>query len=160
MRISKRVYILCLALFLTACHPRPSIVARIAVAPAPIALFDLAIQKFARSDYSSAARDFEQYLKMDATGSKRDQALFHLGLVYVLPGDTRQDWQRAVNYLSRLVTEFPASPLKPVAQLILSLRTETVQLESETKKRDERIRQLNAELERFIKIDSGRRPRP
>ena len=76
-----------------------------------------------------------------------------------MPGDPRLDWQRAGNYFNQVVNEFPASPLKPAAQLILTLKSETVQLAAESDARNQRIRQLNTELERLIRIDSERRPK-
>ena len=76
-----------------------------------------------------------------------------------MPGDARLDWQRAGNYFNQVVNEFPSSPLKPAAQLILTLKSETVQLAAESDARNQRIRQLNTELERLIRIDSERRPK-
>jgi len=122
--------------------------------PASTAALDNATAAFARADYSGAARDFQQYLNLVPSGGRRDQALFHLGLIYSQPGDPRIDWQRAGNYFNQVVNEFPSSPLKPAAQLILTLKSETVQLAAESETRNQRIRQLNAELERLIRIDS------
>jgi TolA-binding protein len=118
---------------------------------------DNATAEFARADYAAAARDFQQYLNLVPSGGKRDQALFHLGLIYSQPGDPRIDWQRAGNYFNQVVNEFPSSPLKPAAQLILTLKSETVQLAAESETRNQRIKQLNTELERLIRIDSERR---
>jgi hypothetical protein len=133
-----------------------------------------AIREFGAGNYTLAAGHFEQYLNLAPAASERDKALFHLGLIYALPGDSRQDWQRAEFYLSQLVSDFPVSPLRTPAQLILSLHAETLQLTAETERRDQSVRQLNSELEqreqafrqlnielqRLIKIDSERRPRP
>jgi tetratricopeptide (TPR) repeat protein len=115
--------------------------------------------EFERANYPVAAQNYQQYLNLVPTGGRRDEALFHLGLIYSLPGDARQDWQRAMNYFNQVVSEFPMSPLKPAAQLIMTLKSETVQLAAESEKGNLRIRQLNTELERLIKIDSERRAR-
>jgi TolA-binding protein len=132
--------------------PAPPVPAASAVA------LDNATQEFARADYVAAGRDFQQYLTLVPAGGKRDVALFHLGLIYSLP-DSRQDWQRAGNYFNQVVNEFPTSPLKPAAQLILTLKSETVQLAAESESRNTRIKQLNTEIERLIRIDSERRPK-
>jgi TolA-binding protein len=160
-----RIAIFTLSLILIAScsrrQPQP-IVSRVAVPPAPpasaVALED-ATRDFARADYPAAARNFQQYLNLVPSGGQRDQALFHLGLIYSQPGDPRIDWQRAANYFNQVVNEFPTSPLKPAAQLILTLKSETVQLAAESDTRNQRIRQLNTELERLIRIDSERRPK-
>lgn len=139
--------------------PTPTVVGPPLPPPLPPSAVTLenATQEFARADYAAAARDFQQYLNMVPSGGRRDQALFHLGLIYSQPGDPRIDWQRAGNYFNQVVNEFPNSPLKPAAQLILTLKSETVQLAAESETRNQRIRQLNTELERLIRIDSERR---
>jgi outer membrane protein assembly factor BamD (BamD/ComL family) len=115
--------------------------------------------EFARANYPVAAQNYQQYLNLVPTGGRRDEALFRLGLIYSMPGEPRVDWQRAMNYFNQVVNEFPESPLKPAAQLIMTLKSETVQLAAESETRNLRIRQLNTELERLIKIDSDRRAR-
>jgi TolA-binding protein len=168
-----RIAIFTIALVLAASCARrqpPPVVTRTpappaAPAPAPpapplsVTTLENATQEFARADYAGAARDFQQYLTLVPSGGRRDEALFHLGLIYSQPGDPRLDWQRAGNYFNQVVNEFPNSPLKPAAQLILTLKSETVQLAAESETRNQRIRQLNTELERLIRIDSERRPK-
>jgi len=181
MRIVSRVSLSALLMLFISCHRRqpvlpvapvasvapvvsaasaPAASAPAASAPAPPAsavALDNATTEFARADYTQAARDFQQYLNLVPSGGQRDQALFHLGLIYSMPGDPRLDWQRAGNYFNQVVNEFPSSPLKPAAQLILVLKSETVQLAAESETRNQRIKQLNTELERLIRIDSQRR---
>ena len=176
MRIVSRVSLSALLMLFISCHRRQPVLpvapvasvapvvsaasAPAASAPAPPAsavALDNATTEFARADYTQAARDFQQYLNLVPSGGQRDQALFHLGLIYSMPGDPRLDWQRAGNYFNQVVNEFPSSPLKPAAQLILVLKSETVQLAAESETRNQRIKQLNTELERLIRIDSQRR---
>lgn len=162
MRIDSRVFIATALMLVISCSRRQPVAPVATTAPVPsasITALDNATKEFASADYAQAARDFQQYLNLVPSGGQRDQALFHLGLIHSLPGDARLDWQRAVNYFNQVVTEFPSSPLKPAAQLILTLRNETVQLAAESETRNQRIRQLNTELERLIRIDSERRPR-
>ncbi len=158
MRITLVTVILVLAVSCTRRQPA----VRVPLPPTPPAsttALENASQEFARADYAAASRDFQQYLNLVPSGGQRDQALFHLGLIYSLPGDPRLDWQRAANYFGQVVSEFPSSPLKPAAQLILTLRNESVQLAAESEARNQRIRQLSTELERLIRIDSERRPK-
>jgi tetratricopeptide (TPR) repeat protein len=170
-----RLILLIIALIvLGACNRRqPPVVAPPRVAAPPVAPVPLgppappastmAIEngslEFARANYPAAAQNYQQYLNLVPTGGRRDEALFHLGLIYSLPADPRQDWQRALNYFNQVVNEFPTSPLKPAAQLIMTLKSETAQLAAESDTAKLRIRQLSTELERLIKIDSERRAR-
>jgi tetratricopeptide (TPR) repeat protein len=126
--------------------------------PASTIAIENAGLEFSRANYPAAAQNYQQYLNLVPTGDRRDEALFHLGLIYSMDGP-RVDWQRAMNYFNQVVSEFPTSPLKPAAQLIMTLKSETVQLAAESDTRNLRIRQLNTELERLIKIDSDRRAR-
>jgi hypothetical protein len=91
--------------------------------------------------------------------AKPDEALFHLGLMYAVEGPGR-DWQRATAYLKQVVAEFPQSPLRRAAELVLNLHNETTQLTADAEKRELRIRQLTTELERLKQIDAERRRRP
>jgi hypothetical protein len=70
------------------------------------------------------------------------------------------DWPRAAAYLMMLTEEFPGSPLKTAANLILSLRSEVESLTADSQRREERIKQLSAELDRLKKIDAERQRRP
>jgi TolA-binding protein len=115
---------------------------------------------FVAGNYRDAATSYESYLQMSPEGDKRDEALFRLGLVYALPGASSQDWVRATSYLKRLVDEYPASPLKAPANLILSLQTDITTLTADGERREQRIRQLTSEIEKLKMIDTTRRTRP
>jgi len=92
--------------------------------------------------------------------TRRDEELFQLGLNYALSENPNHDWQRATTFFTQLVTEFPDSPFRSAAELVLSLRTEVTQLNSDAEKRDQRIKQLTTELDRLKQIDAERRRRP
>jgi TolA-binding protein len=142
-------------------EPPAPVVVTPAPAPAPEAIaFDSADRAFASREYGVAIRSFEEYLRLAPAGEKRDEALFHLGLVYGLPDYAGRDWQKASTYLRQLVTEFPDSPRRASADLILALRNEVTQLTSDAEKQNQRIRQLTTELERLKQIDADRRKRP
>ena len=129
-------------------------------APAPSPL-DIANQAFASGSYDEAARGYEEYLRSTPTGGEqRDQALFHLALTFALRPSAAPDWQRANTTLKQLIEEYPNSPYKAPANLILSLRSELDQATLDTKQREQRIKQLTTELDRLKKIDADRRKRP
>jgi TolA-binding protein len=121
---------------------------------------DQANRAFVSGSYDEAARGYENYLRSTPSGGQRDEALFHLALIYALRPAPSTDWQRAAMMFKQLVDEYPNSPLKSPANLILSLRTELDQVSADAKLRDQRIKQLTTELDRLKKIDADRRKRP
>jgi hypothetical protein len=148
--------VICLA----ACGRRSPSVALPPPAAIPVAVspLDQPDSAFAAGNYDEAARGYENYLRQAASSAQRDQALFRLGLSYV--SRPAPDWPRALTTFKQVVDEYPNSPLKPAAILILSLRTEVDKITADTQQRDQRIRQLTSELDRLRKIDADRRKRP
>jgi len=124
--------------------------------PYPPSLLEQAELAFAFGNYPEAIQTYEAL----PSGEQSDQALFHLGIAYVLNDKPRANWVRAEANLQRLVDEYPDSSLTPTAALILSLRSRAVQLARDTKARNEALQQLSTELERLKRIDADRRKRP
>ncbi len=145
-------------LALLGCHKRASVsFPPPALPPASIAALEQADRDFSAGNYLEAAHEYDNYLRLAPSGGQRDQALFRLGLTYALRATPGPDWLHATAALRQLVQEYPNSPLKPPANLILSLHSELDQIATNTKQRDERIRQLTTELDRLKKIDSDRK---
>jgi TolA-binding protein len=126
----------------------------------PPGLFEQAEFAFAEGDYDAAIQTYENYLMAFPSGDQTDQALFHLGIAYVLRNKPPANWTRATANLKRLVSEHPDSPLSPTANVILSLRKHADDLAKDAKARNEVVQQLSTELERLKKIDVDRRKRP
>jgi len=124
--------------------------------PYPPSLLEHAELAFALGNYPEAIQTYEAL----PSGEQRDQALFHLGIAYVLNDKPGANWVRAKENLQRLVDQYPDSSLTPTAALILSLRSRAVQLARDTKARSEALEQLSTELERLKRIDADRRKRP
>lgn len=154
------------AILLPSCHrgrnpaavPIPDPPAAVAVtatpepaAPAAVA-FDKARSEFSAGDYGAAVASYKAYLLLEPSGEHQGEALFHLGLIYARSGDPLEDcqappcWQSAQAYLTRLVTDAPASPFRPAAEAILGLRGETAVLETKSQQQARQVDQLNAEL--------------
>ena len=147
-------------LMAAACHKRtPVAVQPPAPVPGPtVSPLDQADRSFNAGNYDEAARGYDSYLKQTLSGGERAQALFRLGLTYLLrPGP---DWPHATASFKQLMDEFPNSPFKPPANLILTLHSELDRLASGTQQRDQRIRKLTTELDRLKNIDTDRRKRP
>jgi hypothetical protein len=126
-------------------------------APAPSPLEE-ADRAFASGNYDDAAKVYDNYVKTMTSGPDRDQALFRLALTFILR--PAPDWPHATTNFKQLIDEYPQSPLKPPASLILSLRSDLDKVNTDAKQRDDKIKQLTTELDRLKKIDSERRKRP
>jgi hypothetical protein len=130
--------------------------------PTPAALaLDQANRAFLNGNFDDASRGYESFLRLTSTGDdQRDFALFQLGLTFVLRPATAADWPKAAATFKQLQDEYPASPLKASANLVMSLHAEVDQAAADLKQRDLRIKQLTTELDRLKKIDADRRKRP
>jgi outer membrane protein assembly factor BamD (BamD/ComL family) len=160
---AKRVAFAGLFIFLlAACHKRTAVVTpRVPASPPPAAVaLEEGDRAFTASDYEDACRAYEDYLRLAPSRDQHDQVLFRLGLSYALRKSPRPDWQRATTLLRQLMNDYPNSPFKPPAELILALRSEVGQVNAGAKQRNERIKQLSTELDRLKKIDAERRKRP
>lgn len=120
---------------------------------------------FETGDYVAAGREYELFLRDDIFAPNRDRAHFRLGLSYALAGATPQSRRRAADQFRQLVKLHPESPYRPAAEIILRLQDEIAGLLGETEKlkrdaraADERIKNLNEELERLKLIDLTRKP--
>ena len=150
-----------------ACHKRAAIPIPSIPAPPPAAVPSPAAvaleegdQAFTANDYEAACRAYENYLRIAPSRDRHDQVLFRLGLGYALRKNPSPDWERAATVLRQLLNDYPNSLFKPPAELILALRSEVGQVNAGAKLRDERIKQLTAELDRLKRIDAERLKRP
>ena len=141
-----------LFLCLTACHKKAAVTPPPPTppAPAPVVLtLDEADRAFGANGYPRAALRYEEYLFLSPSGDQRDRALFQLGVIHSVPGYLEYDPQRTALFLKRVINEYPASPLKPVAELILGLQDELGQLAANRDQANQRVQQLTAEVERL-----------
>jgi hypothetical protein len=148
-------------LIASGCQKRLPITALPPAAPAPdpaTVTLDDANRIFNAGSYDEATRGYENYLKIGSAGPRRDEALFHLGLAYALRASA--DWQSATGAFRQIMEDFPNSPFRAPASLILFLHSELDQAGANIQQREIRIRQLTTELDRLKKIDADRRKRP
>ena len=124
---------------------------------APPKIFVEAEQNFAAGNYKQAAQAFERFLNTFPKAAEREQALLLFGFSIALSGGD-QDFLQTEAALRRLIAEFPQSPYRRHAELVLNLKTLIEQLKSDVKERDARINQLSDELRKLKSIDLDRRP--
>jgi hypothetical protein len=111
---------------------------------------------FTTGNYDEAILAYESSLLLAPSGERRDEALFRLGICYVLRNSSNSDWQRARTTLQQLINDYPNSSLKPPALVILNLRTRADELSGNIKAREQAMKQLSMELEKLKQIDAER----
>jgi hypothetical protein len=159
------------ALFLgtTACHrgsrvaapppaPIPAPVSAPAVAVMPPALRD-GESAYNNGDFVRAARSYDEYLQSRPQASDMDRILFRLAVAQSMSG-VPASAAAGNETFNQLIRDFPQSPYVPPARVILSLRADIVRLQADQKTRDDKIKQLNDELDKLKKIDLDRRRTP
>ena len=133
----------------------PVIAPKVAVAPNSL---DLGEASFQARNYVKAARSFEDYLRKNPGSANRDVVLFRLGLSLALTDSSGRNMRRAEEVLKRLVAEFPGSPYKGPAEVILGLQSQVESLKEDIKEKEARIKLLSEELQKLKEIDLQRRP--
>jgi hypothetical protein len=103
-----------------------------------------------------AIQAYENLRLISPSADRTDEALFHLGLCFILRNKGESDSHRATTVLKQLVNDYPGSPLKPPAVVILTLRSQANDLTGEIKARGQTVRQLSFELESLKQIDADR----
>jgi TolA-binding protein len=113
---------------------------------------------FKAGNYRQAIQSLEGFIRDNPKSSRRNQALFYLGLSRALANDSSRDLTKAETAFKRLITEFPKSQYRSQVEFILGLQAQIERLKSDVKERDDRIKQLSDELRRLKEIDLQRRP--
>jgi len=118
------------------------------VAPPPPNYVEQADRSFDSGDYPGAISAYSVYLRENPSGAQLDRVLFQLGLAYALPGNPEQDSTRSIAYLNELVSRFPASLLRPQAEMVARLQEQIQQLRSEVDLREQQLRSEMGQRER------------
>jgi hypothetical protein len=141
-----------------AAKPEPVELSPVLAKVAAPSSFEMGKSSFKAGDYTKAVRFFEDCFKNGAMSENRDEALFYLGLSRALSNNANKSLRRADEALRRLIVEFPTSPYRGPAELILALQTQVDSMQSDLKEKDAKIKQLSEELQKLKEIDMQRRP--
>jgi outer membrane protein assembly factor BamD (BamD/ComL family) len=127
------------------------------VLPPPLAEAEAA---YIRGDFSRAANAYETYLQSRPQGTGLDAVLFRFAVSQSLSGVPARELASNDTF-KQLIKDFSASPYAASAGRILNSRDNAARSQqTDLKAKDEQIRQLKDELEKYKKIDSGRRRTP
>jgi uncharacterized coiled-coil protein SlyX len=145
-----------LPLFSRSCGkvPQPSPIPAPPPPPPPPSLIEQADRSFESADYPGAATAYSNYLTQNPDGAQRDRALYRLGMIYALPDYPARDTSQSVAYLKELAADFPASTLRPQAELFVDLEERIAQLNTDVTERERQLAALNQQVAQ-LKTQAG-----
>jgi tetratricopeptide (TPR) repeat protein len=119
---------------------------------------DLGLMSLLEEDYREAARSFEAFLSANPDSDRSGQALFYLGLSHALADSSNTNPKPVEAAFNRLFEDFPDSPYRFPAELILRLRSQIRKLNLSAVEQEKKIKELSEELNILKEIDMQRRP--
>ncbi|MBI2819901.1 MAG: outer membrane protein assembly factor BamD [Acidobacteria bacterium] len=134
-----------LPLFPGSCQRRPQTPA----APPPLNYLELGDQFYDVGDYPAAIAAYSSYLRETPGDAQIDRVLFRLGMAYALPKNPAHDPAQAIAYLNQLTNQFPASPWRPQAELLVGLEQQIQQLRLDIEQRESQIAGLTSKMEQL-----------
>ncbi len=100
---------------------------------------DMADRLFGKGDYSGALKEYEAAALLLPGSSPGDKALFSMGIAWADPENPQRDYNRALGYFERVVSDFPQTALRNES-MVLSAAIKEITL------RDNRIKALEGTL--------------
>ena len=91
-------------------------------------------------DFDEGLRVGQEVLERDRGGPAGDAAYFDLGLLNAHPGNPKKDYRKSLYYFSRLIKEYPKSPLVEESKVWVGVlesieKSRRVDIEIEQKKK-------------------------
>lgn len=124
------------------CQRRPAA----PVAAPPPDYYQLGETAFEAGEYAQAIEAYSNYLRTTPGGSYADRALFRMAMAYSLPESPERNDARAAELLGDLIAQYPRSPFKSPAELLVRQRTELQAKQSELQEQQAEVRRLRADL--------------
>jgi len=140
--------------------PPPVVAATPITVPTVLSPLAEANQIFLAGNCAEAIKAYEAYLQRQPSGDYRDEALFNLAQSYAMPGTGCTDQNKSITVLKQLIEQYPASPYKIQATLLVSLQSELLQLTADAQKRERLVKELTSVIDKVKQIDADRRKRP
>ena len=97
----------------------------------------------AQGDFEGALNENQKVLSLSSRRSPEDEALFNLGLIYVLPGNPKKDIEKSLDFFRRLIKDHPKSPFTEQAKAWVEMIQENQKLNQVI----EKSKQVDLEIE-------------
>lgn len=101
---------------------------------------------FDQSDYEGSLKETQKVLALINNSPPEDEALFNAGVIYAHYGYPKKDYHKSLEFLKRLVRNFPQSPYAAKAKFLI-----VILQENERSKRE--IEDLNKAIKKSKQVD-------
>jgi tetratricopeptide (TPR) repeat protein len=78
----------------------------------------------AQGDYESALNENQKVLSMSTHRPPEDEALFNMGLIFAHSGNPKKDFGKSLDFFSKVVKDYPKSPLAEQAKIWIKVLQE------------------------------------
>ncbi len=101
---------------------------------------------FDQGDYEASLRENQKVISLGDNSPPEDEALFNAGVIYAHYGYHKRDYHKSLEYLKRLVRNFPESPYTGQAKILIGILQD-----NERSKRE--IEALNKTIKKSKQVD-------
>ena len=109
------------------------------------AILERAAQLCRQRDYDGALRENERVLSLSGKNPPGDRALFNMGLIYAHSENPKRDYEKASQFLQRMIRDYPRSSLADEARTWARVLQESEKSRQESerfKRENERLKKL------------------
>jgi len=83
---------------------------------------------FHLGDYAGSLKESQRILSLPGKHSLKDQALFHVGLIYAYVENPQRDFGKALGSFKKILKDYPKSPLADEAKVWAGMLQENMKL--------------------------------
>lgn len=109
-------------------------------------------------DYEGALIAYEKVLSFTPRQPLEDQALFGIAMIYAHFGNPKRDYKKSIDYLLRIVNEYPQSPLVEQAMVWVGVLVENMEFTRKVEKLYETIQNMEKIKHSLRESQKGRPP--
>lgn len=99
-----------------------------------------------QGDYEGALRENQKALSLSGNKPPGDEALFNMGLIYAHSGNLKKDYGKSLNFLKKLMKDYPQSPRAERAKIWIEMLQENQRL-------NQAVEELNRVIEKSKQVD-------
>ena len=105
----------------------------------------------AQGDFATSFEAFQRVLSLSHGKPPEDEALLNMGLLYAHFGYAKRDYRKSLDFLKKLMKDYPGSPLSEQAKIwanVLQENDDLTQTVDQSRQESERLRQTIERLEK------------
>lgn len=106
-----------------------------------------------QGDYEGSLKENRKALSLSNNNPPGDEALFNMGLIHAHSEYPRKDYKNSLNFLRRLIKDYPQSPLVEQAKIWIGILQENEKLSKGNEELNKTIRELNKAIQKSQQVD-------